>query len=905
MLYGLILPVIQEPLIKLPEQNKFIECYLKEQSVIPQNTKFFHVKSFTPLFLVLLLAIPLAGKAIDSIYIRSPAVNDRSRAMLNVEAKIFSTSAIDTVRVSVGGQTALLTRYSQGEYFGTITFTGMAEGPLQLVVLAKDVTGDTLSATRTFIYDKAPVVTVESPLREASYQSKVHIKATVKDPGHDNCEGVVSTEDGFSISFMNSIDTLVDPNPGKVVGAFDLNFYGIDSINTKDSYPPGAIIPLYNDKSSYLTPVNVDTGEILDVDSTRILRAVLLYENPLSFRIYNTLTSASSFINLDRAHIPANSFLVGGLCKGGAFSVHNNHTYKLNPQLYLWQGDSLINITTPLKITCLETDIKSAGNTLMWTTGTGKTAITDLSTLKTTFTDIPEITHGKDLSRDGETIVYSAGPNDNYAIYSYSVSTHVITQITTSESNIAPFIDGNNIAYLKNDGANYSTYLNDGTTDYNLGLASIYFNVYRLFDGYIAFERLDSFDHSQEEFWLRTPAKVLRKITSFLFLSGSFDKLGADGRLIFMNYTEGSIRMRYYADSVTANVPISGTSGKTYFEHDSFYLALGGTLYAYHIPSVVLPPQITAITPDSAVTGNTVTIKGLHLANASAVSFGGTIAASYTIVSDSVITAVVGAGSSGDISVTTPVGTAAFSGFYFVFHLPEAFFTITNTNATCKGGKDGSITISVPTHSGYIVDISGPSVNKSFSFVNKAVLKNLAAGTYNICINSLYPTGYQRCVTSVIQEPKPLSAYIAVNQDDRKVTLSLTGAVLYHIKLNDTEITTEESQITLDLKKGLNKIAVSTDKLCQGIITKDITIGANLVAYPNPFQQTIHLNIGNETVQKAVITVYNASGKIVYTHGYNNQSGVITIDLPDMSDGLYMLKLAADNQETIFKLLKK
>lgn len=884
------------------EQISLVKCYLYKQSITLK--KLPDVKNFTQLFLILLLVIPLTGKAIDSIYIRRPAVNQLNRELVIVEVHVYSSSTIDTVKASVGSQTALLTRYSAGEYFGSITFTGMPEGPLQLVIFAKDVTGDTLTATRTFIYDKAPVITVESPLPYASYQSKVHIKATITDPGHTDCTGIISTEDGFSIPFTNSIDTLVDPNPGKDQGSFELNFYGIDSLN--EPYPSN-VIPLFNDKSSYLVPVYTDSGQILDVDSTRILRAITAGVLISKFKIYNTVTSASSFITLDHLHTQYNSSLLAGLCKGGAFSLQYLYTNKPYHQLYLWRGDTLINITKPLKTSCLETEIKSAGNTLMWTRGDSITAITDLSTLKTTFTSIPKLNQGVQLSADGDKIVYSAGSPGNYNIYSYTVSSQVTTQITTSGNNIVPSIDGNNISYIKVDGTDYLNYLNDGTTDYNLGPTSIYFNPpSRLFGGYMAFEKTGSSDTLyHQQLWLRNPANVLNKMATFSNLYSSLEKLGANGRIIFIDYAASSNYMRYYVDSVTPAVPISGTLGKIYFVRDSFYLALGGTLYGYHIPAIIPPPQISAITPDSAITGNTITIKGLHFTNTSAVSFGGTAATSFTIVSDSVITAVVGTGSSGDVSVTTPVGTATFSGFYFVYYLPAEYYNIINTSATCVGGKDGSISISALIHTNYIVQISGPNIDKAIFLSTRIVIKNLAAGTYSICILPGGSTKNQQCFTSVITEPKPLSAYIAVNQDDRKVTLSLTGATLYHIQLNDTEITTGDSLVTLDLKKGLNKIVVSTEKSCQGIITKDITIGSNLIAYPNPFQKTIHLNLGNETVQKAVITVYNTSGKIIYTRGYSNQSGVLTIDLPDMSDGLYMLKLVANNQETTFKLLKK
>src|SRR5204862_97594 len=58
-------------------------------------------------------------------------------------------------------------------------------------------------------------------------------------------------------------------------------------------------------------------------------------------------------------------------------------------------------------------------------------------------------------------------------------------------------------------------------------------------------------------------------------------------------------------------------------------------------------------------------ITGAGFELATAVSFGGVNAKSFTIVSSSTIEAVVGAGTSGPVSVTTPGGTASVAGFEF------------------------------------------------------------------------------------------------------------------------------------------------------------------------------------------------------------------------------------------------
>lgn len=79
------------------------------------------------------------------------------------------------------------------------------------------------------------------------------------------------------------------------------------------------------------------------------------------------------------------------------------------------------------------------------------------------------------------------------------------------------------------------------------------------------------------------------------------------------------------------------------------------------------PPFISNFFPASAAAGATVNIAGTNLTGATAVSFGGVAATSFTVVNDNNITAVVGNGASGEVMVTTSGGTATRAGFVFNF----------------------------------------------------------------------------------------------------------------------------------------------------------------------------------------------------------------------------------------------
>jgi hypothetical protein len=78
------------------------------------------------------------------------------------------------------------------------------------------------------------------------------------------------------------------------------------------------------------------------------------------------------------------------------------------------------------------------------------------------------------------------------------------------------------------------------------------------------------------------------------------------------------------------------------------------------------PPTITSFSPTSGGPGTVVTITGNFFSKVSNVSFGGIAASSYTVNSLTTITAVVGQGGNGAVSVTTATGTAQSPGFIMV-----------------------------------------------------------------------------------------------------------------------------------------------------------------------------------------------------------------------------------------------
>lgn len=84
-------------------------------------------------------------------------------------------------------------------------------------------------------------------------------------------------------------------------------------------------------------------------------------------------------------------------------------------------------------------------------------------------------------------------------------------------------------------------------------------------------------------------------------------------------------------------------------------------------------PEVNDFSPYTATSGSTVTITGNNFNGATSVKFGGVEAQSFTIPSSSVIKAVVGAGSSGMITVTTPGGSSGHSNYFYILPPPSIY----------------------------------------------------------------------------------------------------------------------------------------------------------------------------------------------------------------------------------------
>ena len=183
----------------------------------------------------------------------------------------------------------------------------------------------------------------------------------------------------------------------------------------------------------------------------------------------------------------------------------------------------------------------------------------------------------------------------------------------------------------------------------------------------------------------------------------------------------------------------------------------------------IQPPTIGSFAPTSGVTGTSVVITGTNFTGATAVSFGGTAASSFVVNLPTQITAVVGGGATGTISVTTPGGTATSAGSFIYNAAPVITThptdqTITyGSNATFTAAASGAPTPTVQ----WEVSTDGGS---SWNPVSGATSTTLTLTKPPVSYSGYK---YRAVFTNIIGSATTTAATLTVNQ--KTLTVTATG----------------------------------------------------------------------------------------------------------------------------------
>ena len=261
-----------------------------------------------------------------------------------------------------------------------------------------------------------------------------------------------------------------------------------------------------------------------------------------------------------------------------------------------------------------------------------------------------------------------------------------------------------------------------------------------------------------------------------------------------------------------------------------------------------------------------------------------------------------------DLCLGTPKGAEVDTNGCPIYRFTSDNFSVAGQSESCRSSNDGAIVIGAEdTSVAYTVNLSGNGVNVSDDFTEEYVADNLTAGVYSVCIEGTDGVIIYEpyCVELVITEPEEIEVLAeAFGENNEQLSLQLEGASYFYIELNGVRTEAAEGVTTLALNKGANTLKVYTDLPCQGVVEKQFYVFDEPLVYPNPFVSDVSVLVGGQ-VTKAVVTVFNASGRQVYRNSYTVSNSEVQLALAEQPIGVYYIEVATDLYTRVFKVIKK
>jgi len=305
-------------------------------------------------------------------------------------------------------------------------------------------------------------------------------------------------------------------------------------------------------------------------------------------------------------------------------------------------------------------------------------------------------------------------------------------------------------------------------------------------------------------------------------------------------------------------------------------------------------PSIFSFTPTTATTGTTVTITGTGFTGTTDVSFGGTPAKSFTVVTDTSITAIVEAGATGDVTVTTPTGVLTLEGFIYVAPPAIPVITVVGPLQFCQYSYD-TLRSSSQTGNQWYKD------GVALSYTSPAIVVG-QSGTYTVTVTANGITSAPS--TPIVLTVNPIPAKPVITADAAGLISSATTGNQWYITDTITAIPGATDQRYSPTEAG-NYTVIVTEKGCGSRASDPYpfipltppsttdTSGNAIQIAPNPSSDFIRVTYNIPGVNAVNAEIVNFNGKVVLNIP-NVKSGD-KINIADLANGLYVLRLITDD----------
>jgi Secretion system C-terminal sorting domain/IPT/TIG domain len=370
------------------------------------------------------------------------------------------------------------------------------------------------------------------------------------------------------------------------------------------------------------------------------------------------------------------------------------------------------------------------------------------------------------------------------------------------------------------------------------------------------------------------------------------------------------------SDSVITAYPVHGSSsGNIYVTTDKGSAPIGGFYFLDYVPLV-----FSSFSPDSAKTGDVVWIHGAVMGDVNGVYFGGTPAKSFTKYSDSLIGAVVGDGSSGNIVLTADWnGTDSLPGFkYYTLGPAPSVFSFTPDH----GAQGTLVKINGRNFSNATVVDFGGCWADSFKIISDSVINAYVSGgcSGNVDVINIAGTGSMGGFTYDYPAPPPPDTgyviakfYATVENGNTVINWEIgneAGIANFILQRAPDSVsfvpidsvppinnwgTNDYSATDAHMLNGLNNYRlVVVDTLGNIKYSMIVTVvnGSNNTAvntiklFPNPTSGNITVDHPSGTDQSS-ITIMDMTGKTLRTINVLPNTNETKIDLSSTYQGLY------------------
>lgn len=524
------------------------------------------VKKLIVFYLFIICQLTVRGAVTP--YIISPLLNQLSDSVLSIQASVFSTEfEIASCTAFVNGRQVNLT-YSDGNFYGTMSLTGLPTDTLLLRIVATDVLNNQGADSVRFIYAPRPQVVISSPFNWSNAYPSLPLKGFCTSA--DNCTlNIQLNIDGqtlFEKNFMNAVDTVVRLNlaPGTSIANG-----GYIVFTATDKWGQGTSIyqNIFFDNNPYLREVYSCENAIYDFNYNKIFYTD--GQKGIIADIHNNGRDTIPGIYPDQ---PSNVYLT-------PYGAIFGHT--ANSKVYDWNNGILYSFGT-------YGIVNTAGDYATWISGfpSNDQAIhlRKLSTVSDTMI-VAESNCPYNCSVENSVAANGLVAFKNSSLNIDKFENGVIIPVTNNGGNgrinSNPLTDGKNIVYMNKPETVGSSYIYQYNGD-SISLLSdlgehvplIAGHLYQASNNHIAYCKKDS--SGQLQIWLKDSTGISIQVSNFSYNS-TISLLNPLGDLIFQY--GGKI---YFAGKGSQPKEL-GTAlsllNKFYYRDSAWYVVQGRHLY--------------------------------------------------------------------------------------------------------------------------------------------------------------------------------------------------------------------------------------------------------------------------------------------------------------------------------------